>query len=111
MAYVTGGFALGLIFGPAAQAALTLLIGYPGWRLWPASGGGGGSGGFRLHMYNAPAAIGCVLSAALILLFVRHFRETYVLTPSSSTQQRQQKMKNERVIKIAPRSLFTALFV
>jgi len=70
MAFITGGYALGLSVGPALQSAF-VDIGHPGWRIHR---------GYRLHisMFTAPAWFAALLNVISIVLLLFFFKESFV---------------------------------
>ncbi|KAI1723608.1 major facilitator superfamily domain-containing protein [Ditylenchus destructor] len=68
IAFVTGGMALGTIFGPAFQVMFSW-IGYPGWEISP---------GVGISMYNAPALFACSTNLLSMVLLFWLFKESFV---------------------------------
>ncbi|KAI1723165.1 major facilitator superfamily domain-containing protein [Ditylenchus destructor] len=68
IAFVTGGMALGTIFGPAFQVMFSW-IGYPGWEISP---------GVGISMYNAPALFACSTNLLSMVLLFCLFKESFV---------------------------------
>ncbi|KAI1719906.1 major facilitator superfamily domain-containing protein [Ditylenchus destructor] len=68
IAFVTGGNALGTIFGPAFQVLFTW-IGYPGWYI---------VAGISLSMFNASALFACVTNLISVTLLIVIFKESFV---------------------------------
>ncbi|KAI1723609.1 major facilitator superfamily domain-containing protein [Ditylenchus destructor] len=68
IAFVTGGVALGTVFGPAFQVMFSW-IGYPGWEISP---------GIGISMYNAPALFACTTNVISMVLLFWRFKESFV---------------------------------
>jgi hypothetical protein len=67
VAFVTGGFALGMSSGPALQLLFTP-IGYPGLRI---------VNQLSISMYTSPAYAGCLMNLLGIILLMKFFEEKY----------------------------------